>query len=293
MGERPLLGYYRGWAVCRGSWRRPAFSDPALCGVRAGWEIACITDRTERQKVTQSQDLGSSLVVKGKHVTRETAEVQVKHDHSAAPMLNVAVARVVGSSDNAKTELSTICDDKLREKLKEPTLQLHAKFEAPAPAADGVRMSELAVISLYCRHHNITAEKSSHVPRPPFMVGASRINCKKCGNPREKNGRARGYYRGWAVCRGPLAPACVFRPRTVWGAGRLGGSLYWYYRLDRATKSYTTTQDLGSSLVVKGKHVTRETAEVQRSTRIRRDITPCRGLLLKARIGRYAQCPVA
>jgi hypothetical protein len=91
-------------------------------------------------------------------------------------MLNVAVARAVDSFDNAKTELSTICDDTLREKLKEPTLQLHAKFEAPALAADGVRMSELAVISLYCRHHNITAEKSSLVPRSPFPVSGGREN---------------------------------------------------------------------------------------------------------------------
>ena len=46
-------------------------------------------------------------------------------------MLNMAVTRVVDSFDDAKIELSTICDDTLREKLKEPTLQLHAKFEAP------------------------------------------------------------------------------------------------------------------------------------------------------------------
>ena len=85
-------------------------------------------------------------------------------------MRNVAVTRVVDSFDDAKIELSTICDVTLREKLKEPTLQLHAKFEAPTLTANEVRMSQLAEIGLYCRHHDVTAEKSSPVPKPPFPI---------------------------------------------------------------------------------------------------------------------------
>ena len=120
---------------------------------------------------TITQDLGSSLLLKGQHDTRKTVEVHVKHGHITAPMLNVAVTRVVDSFDDAKIELSTICDDTLRGKPKESTLQLHAKFEAPALTADEVRMSQLAEIGLDCRHHDITAEKSSHVPRQTSLPG--------------------------------------------------------------------------------------------------------------------------
>ncbi len=116
-------------------------------------------------------------VVKKTARNRKTVEVHVKHDHITAPVLNVAVStRVVDSFDDAKIELSTICDDTLRGKPKESTLQLHAKFEAPTPAADGVRMCQLAVISLYCRHHNITAEKSSPVPKHPFPASGGHGN---------------------------------------------------------------------------------------------------------------------
>ena len=78
---------------------------------------------------TITQDLGSSLLLKGQHVTRKTAEVHAKHDRIIAPVLNGAVTRVVDSFDNAKIELSTICDVTLREELKEPTLQLQQSLK--------------------------------------------------------------------------------------------------------------------------------------------------------------------
>ena len=116
------------------------------------------------------------LVLKGQHITPRNAEVHVKHVHIAAPVQCCTVARVEYSFDDAKIELSTICDVTLREKFKEPTLQLHAKFEAPAPTADEVHMSQLAEISLYCQHHDVTAEKWSHIPKPPFQASGGNEN---------------------------------------------------------------------------------------------------------------------
>ena len=116
------------------------------------------------------------LVLKGQHITPRNAEVHVKHVHIAAPVQCCTVARVEYSFDDAKTELSTICDVTLREKFKEPTRQLHAKFEAPALAADEVHMSQLAEISLYCQHHDVTAEKWSHIPKPPFQASGGNEN---------------------------------------------------------------------------------------------------------------------
>jgi hypothetical protein len=85
------------------------------------------------------------LVSKGQHITPRNAEVHVKHVHIAAPVpvQCCTVTRVVDSFGDAKIELSTICDATLREKFKEPTLQLHAKFEAPTPTADEVHMNQL------------------------------------------------------------------------------------------------------------------------------------------------------
>ena len=120
---------------------------------------------------TITQDLRNSLLLKGQHETRKTVEVHVKHDRITAPMPNVVVTHVVDSFDNAKIDLSTICDITLREKLKEPTLQLHAKSEAPILTADEVRMSQLAEISPYCRHHDITAEKWSHIYAQTSLPG--------------------------------------------------------------------------------------------------------------------------
>jgi len=89
-----------------------------------------------------------------------------------------AKTRVDDSFSDAKIELNTICDATLREKIKEPTLQIHAKFEAPTLAADEVRMSGLAETSLYCQHHDITAEKWSQIyPNlPSRLVAAMKLD---------------------------------------------------------------------------------------------------------------------
>jgi len=92
------------------------------------------------------------------------------------PVQYCTVTRVHDSFDKAKIELSAIQDVKLRRKFNEPTLQLHAKFEAPTLTADEVHMSQLAEISLYCQHHYITAEKWSHIPKPPFQTSGGNEN---------------------------------------------------------------------------------------------------------------------
>ena len=91
-------------------------------------------------------------------------------------MLNMALTRVDDSSGDTKIELSKICDVTLHSKFKDPTLQLYAKFEAPTPTADEVHMSQLAEISLYCQHHDVTAEKWSHIPKPPFQASGGNEN---------------------------------------------------------------------------------------------------------------------
>jgi len=132
--------------------------------------ITDVSHGTLKPSCAITPDQGHSLVSKGQPVTPSIAEVDVRHDHVTVPVQYCTVTRVHDSFDKAKIELSTIQDVKLRRKFNEPTLQLPAKFEALDRTADEVRANQLAEISLYCQHHDIDAEKWSHIPKPPFQT---------------------------------------------------------------------------------------------------------------------------
>ena len=177
-------------------------------------------------------------------------------------MPNVAVTRVVDSFDDVKIELSTICDVTLREKLKEPTLQLHAKFEAPALTANEVRMSELAEIGLYCRHHDVTAEKWRHIPKPPFPVSGGNENLTSddpsgVGHDDVISSTDSSRITSMALKMAPKQPV----PAPMLVIEYLSGSII-RHAVTAGKPSHTITQDLGSSLLLKGQHETRKTVEV-------------------------------
>jgi len=141
--------------------------------------ITDVSHGTLKPSCAITPDQGHSLVSKGQPVTPSIAEVDVRHDHVTVPVQYCTVTRVHDSFDKAKIELSAIQDVKLRRNFNEPTLQLPAKFEALDRTADEVRANQLAEISLYYQHHDIDAEKWSHIPKPPFQTsdGHESLTC--------------------------------------------------------------------------------------------------------------------